>query len=118
MRKFNLLIIPIVLAIISCGTLNIGNVPFQSWTPYQKANFFMQTWTAEKTTYDKMNAMENKPDDLVEVLKVKQKVLEQSRIPIRIYVSMVSQGEIPDQESEQAIVDWLRTLQYEYIYGR
>lgn len=114
------LLVFVLLFICSCGTMNFGNTPWtldiQNWSSHQKANFFMKTWMVEKNTYDSINAMENKPEELVDVLKSKRKVLENSRIPIRLYADIVAGGGTPSQESEQAIINWLRELQTQMIY--
>ena len=114
-------IIPIIfLLVVGCSTLNIGQVPWaldiQNWSSYQKANFFMNTWMAEKRNYDSLNAIENKPSDLIDVLKTKREIIEKSRVPIRWYVEAVNRGETPNQQSEQEIIDWLRQLQQQVIY--
>jgi len=120
MRKFKWVVFIAVL-FMACGTLNIGNVPWhldiQNWSVHQRANFFMATWLAEKHSFDTLNAMENKPENLIKVLKVKREILEQSRVPIRMYVQIVNSGNIPGTESEQEIINWLRQLQQQIIYG-
>jgi len=107
-----------MLFVMSCGLFGGSkNLHIGDWNSYQKANFFMTTWMSEKSAYDAMNALENKPDNLIKVLEAKQKVLEGSRIPIRTYVTLVNQGGIPDAGVEQQIIDWLRQLQLEYVYS-
>jgi len=100
--------------VISC-TASIGQVPFAKWTSHQKANFFMNTWLAEKASYDIMNQMENKPAELVSTLKTKQKVLEDSRLPIRSYATLVKGGGI-DSNAEDKILAWIRQLQVQLVY--
>jgi hypothetical protein len=111
----------IFVVFMACGTLNIGNVPWQldiqNWSVHQRANFFMTTWLAEKHSYDTLNAMEDKSEDLIKVLKAKREILEQSRVPIRMYVQIVNSGVLPGPESEQEIINWLRQLQQQIIYG-
>ncbi|HUU53247.1 MAG TPA: hypothetical protein VMW44_01235 [Candidatus Bathyarchaeia archaeon] len=117
MRQNRFKLIGIVLAVffmISC-TANIGQVPFAKWTSYQKANFFMKTWLAEKASYDIINQMENKPPELVSSLKTKYKVLEESRLPIRSYVTLVNGGGT-DSNAEDEILAWLRQLQMQLVY--
>jgi len=72
---------------------------------------------SEKQTYDIMNAIENKPDDLVKALESKYQILEKSRVPIRMYASIVNSGGVPNAEDEQQIIDWLRQLQIQLVYG-
>ena len=120
MRKFRILAIIMamffVAGMVGC-TASIGQVPFAKWTSYQKANFFMKTWENEKASYDSLNAMENKPPDLIVVLNAKYKIIEKSRIPVRMYVKIVKAGGIPDSNSEQEILDWIRDLQQQLVYG-
>jgi len=119
MRTKRIALLSVVLFLFAC-TANLGNIPWhldiQNWSSHQKANFFMKTWMAEKNTYDSMNAMENKPEELVPVLKAKYEILEKSRVPIRTYVSIVNSGSLPDTNSEQEIINFLRQLQMQYIY--
>lgn len=119
MLKRNALIV-FILIFVGCATWNFGNTPWtldiQNWSSHQKANFFMKTWMAEKKNYDSMNTIKNKPDDLIDVLKAKRKVLESSRIPINLYSDLVAAGGTPSQESEQAIINWLRELQTQIVY--
>ena len=121
MLKRNSIIVMIVLLFIGCATMNVGQVPWtldiQNWSSHQKANFFMTTWMAEKYSFDSMNAMEDKPDDLLKVLEEKRKILEGLRIPIRVYVQIVNAGNLPTQDSEQEIIVLLKQLQTNYIYG-
>lgn len=115
-------IVPVILLVllIGCSTMNIGDVPWNvaigEWQPKQKADFMMTMWMSEKATYDMMNAIENKPADLIEVLEVKYQILEKSRIPMRLYVSTVNSGGTPDPESEQELINWLRQLQLQMVY--
>jgi len=109
-----------ILMFITACTANMGNVPWyvgiKDWSPEQKANFFMKTWMAEKDTYDSQNAIEGKSPELIKTLKIKREVLEQSRLPIRSYVSVVASGSVPDTLMEQEIIKWLRQLQMQYTY--
>jgi len=118
-RRRNTLIF-LLLFIVGCSA-GLANVPWYTdigkWIPEKRANFFMKTWLAEKANYDAMNAIENKSPALVKTLKVKHDILEQSRMPIRAYVSIVKAGGTPDADSEQKIIDWLREMQRQYIYG-
>ena len=102
----------LVLFIVGCGTLNFGNTPWyldiQNWSSYQRANFFMTTWIAELDSYNSMNAIQDKPEELVSVLKVKREILEKSRVPIRTYVGLVDSGSVPSNEMEQEIINFLR----------
>jgi hypothetical protein len=123
MLKRNLKLIPIILILLfiaGCGTMNVGQVPWYKaitdWQPKQRADFMMSMWLSEKQSYDTMNAIENKPADLIKTLEVKNKILEESRVPMRMYVTMVNAGGTPDQKSEQQLVDWLRQLQIQLIY--
>jgi len=121
MRKFKF--IGVILAIfivgmVSCATLDIGEVPFAKWSPKQKATFFMAMWQSQKITYDMMNEIADKPADLIEVLKVKQQILEKSRIPVRAYANIVKGGGVPDASSEDEIAAWLRQLQLQLVYGK
>jgi len=122
MRKFKF--IGVILALImvaGCATMNMGDVPWnvqiKEWQPKQKADFIMSLWLSEKQTYDIMNAIENKPDDLVKALESKYQILEKSRVPIRMYASIVNSGGVPNAEDEQQIIDWLRQLQIQLVYG-
>ena len=124
MRKLILLPLLLILTIslLSCATFTQGNsgnwtLDIANWTPYQKANFFTSTWMAEKYNYDNLNTMQDKPKELVEVLTAKQKILESSRIPVRLYASTVKGGGIPSDADELAIIQWLRQLQIQYVYG-
>jgi hypothetical protein len=102
----------------ACATLNVGDVPFEKWSPKQKGTFFMKIWESQKITYDMLNDMKDKPADLIEVLIVKQQILEQSRIPVRTYATMVKSGGVPDANSEDEIMAWLRQLQLQLVYGK
>ena len=122
MRKFKW--VGVILALImvaGCATMNMGDVPWnvqiKEWQPKQKADFIMSLWLSEKQTYDIMNAIENKPDDLVKALESKYQILEKSRVPIRMYASIVNSGGVPNAEDEQQIIDWLRQLQIQLVYG-
>lgn len=119
-QRLNVLLMACLL-LVGCGTLNLGNMPWhldiQNWSSHQKANFFMDTWMSEKASYDSLNAMDNKPDDLIKVLEAKRKILEESRLPIRVYAQIVNAGDTPDPGSEQDIIGWLRQLQQQIIYG-
>jgi len=64
--------------------------------------------------YDRVD----KPTDLMEVLQVKYQILEKSRIPVRTYANIVKTGGVPDQNSEDEIVKWLRQLQLQLVYGQ
>jgi len=112
------LAILIIFAIVSCATWNIGDVPFAKWSPKQKANFFMTMWESQKVTYDMLDEMKDKPADLMQVLQVKYQILEKSRIPVRTYVNIVKTGGVPDLNSEDEIVKWLRQLQLQLVYGQ
>ena len=118
--KRTVLLVIMAIFLISC-TANMGNVPWnvsiKDWSPHQKANFFMKTWLAEKETYDSMNAMKDKPENLIKVLKVQRDVLENSRIPIRTYAKVINSGGTPDATMEQEIIKWIRQLQQQYIYS-
>jgi len=81
------------------------------WTPYQKANFFMDVWQAEHRSYKAQNAIEKKPADLVNYLQTKRKVLEAAREPIRIYSQMLAAGAVPDSGLEQEIIALIQDLQ-------
>ena len=100
----------IMLLLVSCSA-TVSN-----WTPHQKANFFMKSWRAEKASYDIMNQMENKPPELISNLKVKQSILEKSRIPIRSYATIVKEGGSINPSSEDEILGWLRQLQVQLVY--
>ena len=123
MRKLKSL--PVFLAIVflfmACGTMNLGNVPWdvsiQDWQPKQRADFMMSMWLSEKQSYDMLNAIENKPEDLIKTLEIKYNILEKSRVPMRMYAIMVNSGGTPTQESEQQLIDWLRQLQLQLVYG-
>ena len=122
MRRFKFIgIILALFILVGCATMNVGDVPWNvaisDWQPKQKADFMMTMWLSEKKTYDSMNAMENKSSDLIDVLEAKYQILEKSRIPMRMYVSIINSGGIPDQESEQLLIDWLRQLQLQLVYG-
>jgi hypothetical protein len=115
-------IIAVVFLIAACATMNVGDVPWavavKDWSPKQRATFFMKMWQSQKITYDMMNEMTDKPADLVEVLKVKYRVLEESRKPIRMYSSMVKGGGVPDDNSTDEIIAWLTQLQLQLVYGK
>ena len=125
LKVFTLLALLLVLA--ACGTVGqtgpaasaAQGVPWyqdiQNWTPYQRANFFMATWEAQKADYDAMNAMPNKSPALLDLLKIKYQVLEQSRVPVRTYVASVKDGGLPDAAIEQQIIGWLRQLQLQAL---
>jgi hypothetical protein len=110
-----------MLAVSGCGTMGqtgpgsatAQGVPWyqdiENWTPYQKANFFMDTWEAQLADYKAQNGIPNKSPELIKMLKVKQQVLEQSRLPVRAYVFAVQAG--TPVQNEQEIVAWLRQLQ-------
>jgi len=121
MKRFRYISLIIVLLFIGCATMNVGQVSWtldiQNWSSHQKANFFMTTWMAEKYSFDSMNAMEDKPDDLLKVLEEKRKILEGLRVPVRVYVQIVNAGNLPSQDSEQEIIVLLKQLQTNYIYG-
>jgi hypothetical protein len=89
----------------------------KNWTPNQRANFFMDLWSEEKATYDAQNALTPKSADLIALLKVKQQILEKSRIPIRSYVTLVKSGGVPDAAMEQQIISWLRQLETQALTG-
>ena len=112
----------VVCLIIGCAHMNIGDVPWnvdiKQWQPKQRADFMMSMWLSENSTYKRMNAIENKPLDLIEVLKAKYQVLEESRKPMRLYAQIVNSGEIPDPTAEQELIDWLRELQLQFVYSR
>lgn len=76
----------------------------------------MKMWESQKITYDMMDEMTNKPPELMEVLQVKYQILEKSRIPVRTYANIVETGGIPDANSEDEIVKWLRQLQLQLVY--
>ena len=76
----------------------------------------MSMWMSEKQSYDMLNAIENKPEDLIKTLEVKYQILEKSRVPMRMYATMVNAGGIPTPESEQELIDWLRQLQIQMMY--
>ena len=111
-------ILVVVFLLVSCATMNIGDVPFAKWSPKQKANFFMTMWESQKVTYDMMDEMTDKPADLMEVLQVKYQILEKSRIPVRTYANIVKTGGVPNQNSEDEIMKWLRQLQLQLVYSR
>ena len=122
MLKRRLIFVFVLMAFISaCATMNVGDVPWQvdikQWQPKQRADFMMSLWLSEKETYDRMNAIENKPPDLIEVLKAKYQVLEKSRKPMRAYAQIVNSGEVPNPTAEQELIDWLRELQLQFVYG-
>jgi len=124
MRQNRLKFIGIILALFmlaGCATMNVGDVPWNvtisDWQPKQKADFMMSMWLSEKQTYDMMNAIENKPVDLIAALQVKYQILEKSRVPMRMYASTVNSGGVPDPASEQQLIDWLRQLQLQLVYG-
>lgn len=102
----------------ACGIFGGSkNISIASWSSHQKANFFMTTWQSEKRAYDQMNALPNKPEDLIKVLESKYKILENSRVPIRTYITIVNNGGTPDISVEQQIIDWIRELQIQYVYS-
>ena len=120
-RRFRLMPIILILMFISgCGTMNLGNVPWdvsiQDWQPKQRADFMMSMWMSEKQSYDMLNAIENKPEDLIKTLEVKYQILEKSRVPMRMYATMVNAGGTPTPASEQELIDWLRQLQIQMLY--
>jgi len=121
-RRLKLLSVLLAIAFLftACGTMNLGNVPWdvsiQDWQPKQKADFMMSMWMSEKQSYDMLNAIENKPEDLIKTLEVKYQILEKSRVPMRMYATMVNAGGIPTPESEQELIDWLRQLQIQMMY--
>lgn len=112
----------LVAIFIFLGCATMGQKPWyydiKNWNMYQKANFFMSVWLAEKHSYDTMNTMEDKPEAVIEILKAKAKILEAVREPIRIYVQSVKAGGMPDIKSEQEIISWLIQLQQQVVYGR
>jgi len=121
MRKFKFIGIILALFLLAgCATMNVGEVPWtvaiSDWQPKQRADFLMSMWMSEKATYDMQNAIENKPEELVKTLEIKYNILEKSRVPMRMYASIVNSGGVPDQASEQQIIDWLRQLQIQLIY--
>jgi len=110
MRKFKFIgVILALFLIVSCATLSVGNEPWDvaisDWQPKQKADFIMSMWLSEKQTYDIMNAIENKPEDLISALEAKYQILEKSRVPIRMYASIVNSGGVPNTEDEQQIIN-------------
>jgi len=113
--------VAVLFLLAGCGTLNLGSTPWhldiKNWSSHQRANFFMATWMAELDSYNSTNAIENKPVELINMLKAKRDILEKSRVPIRTYVGMVSSGSAPDAAMEQEIINFLRQLQMQYIYG-
>lgn len=123
--KTSIWILPLPVLIAAAGFLQTGcgtitqpgawHQEIADWTPYQKANFFMETWQAEHATYRAQNAIEEKSPELVRLLKVKREVLERSRIPIRIYAGIVDAGGIPDAELEQEVIGWIRELQMQAL---
>lgn len=120
MNKRNLLVVVMLFCFITaCGGLaNVKwDADIQNWIPQKRANFFMKTWLAEKANYDAMNSIENKSESLIKTLELKRQILEKSRQPIRIYVNLVKSGGTPNSTSEQQIIDWLREMQRQYIYG-
>lgn len=115
------LLLPLGAVQTGCATKNLHMTSWYdqigAWTPNQKANFFMETWKAEKATYNAQNAIPNKTKDLIAFLEKKREVLESSRIPIRTYVSMVNAGGMIDPGSEAQIIAWLRDLQLQLMMG-
>ena len=117
-RMSKILILFLAFFLVGC-TATMKNIPWNesigSWTPEQKANFFMETWTAEHQAYKASNAIPDKSDDLIAALKSKREILETSRIPVRTYVSIVKGGGSPDASTEQEIINWLRQMQTQMI---
>ena len=121
MKTNRLIILAFVLFMAIACTANLGNIPWyediKTWSPHQKADFFMNIWLAEKESYDRMNAITNKPDSLIKSLQAKYRVLEDSRIPIRTYSTMVKSGAFPTGETTQEIINFIEQLQINYVYG-
>jgi hypothetical protein len=92
-------------------------IAYQSWTKEQKADFFMEMWMQQEADYKTMNAYPNKSEALIKALKVKREVLEQSRVPLRTYATIVKGGGTPDAAMEQQIVAWLTQLQLNFLTG-
>ena len=71
MKRRYAAIVLLLFAFVAC-TANLGNVPLdldvQNWIPEKRANFFMKTWMSEKATYDNMNAIEDKPENIDHLL--------------------------------------------------
>jgi len=116
MKRFSLIVVFLFIGCAMLGT-QPWHLDIQNWEPKQKANFFMNAWLAEKSSYDSLNAMENKPESLIKVLQAKRDVLEKSRIPTRAYVKSINAGGAVDPVIEQEIIQWLIQLQQMIIYG-
>ena len=111
----------LVFALMSCATMNVGDTPWyeaiKGWSPEQRANFFMDSWTAEHADYKAGNAIPNKSEALIADLESKRKILEKSRIPVRSYATLVKAGGVPDGQAEQEIIAWIRQLQRQSLQG-
>jgi len=102
----------------ACPAVQIGGQvaePWQTqytkWTSYQRADFFMELWMVQEADYKAMNAYPNKTEALISALKAKRELLEQSRLPMRTYATLVKSGGTPDAATEKQIVEWLTQLQ-------
>jgi hypothetical protein len=99
----------------ACSTMSQNGVSWvqeiKNWTPYQKANFFIDVWQAEHKAYQVQNAIEKKPAELINYLENKRKMLETAREPIRVYAQVINAGTAPDSGLEQEIITLIRELQ-------
>jgi hypothetical protein len=92
-------------------------VAYKTWTTDQRADFFMQMWMAQEADFKTMNLQPNKSAGLVKAMNTKREVLEQSRVPLRTYVTLIKGGGIPDAATEKQLVDMLTQLQLNYLQG-
>lgn len=83
----------------------------KDWSPEQRASFFMEFWKEQKKNYDRLNAVTDKSDELLQHLEAQWKLIEGSRIPIRTYAKIVKAGGIPSLELEEEIIEALTELE-------
>jgi hypothetical protein len=93
---------------------NLSNLPwyeqFKYWTPEQRANFSYDFWKIQKDDYDRWNALENKPPELIAYLKAKRELVDKARLPLEIYLISVKNG-TPASLQEKEVLDLLTQLQ-------
>ena len=75
----------------------------------------MELWLVQEADYKAMNVYPNKTEMLIKALKAKRQLLEQSRMPMRIYATTVIGGASPDPAMEKQLIQWLTELQMNFL---
>jgi len=101
MRKVAVLGMVLMLCVMAAGCATVTK-DFKSWTPEQKATFFLGIYNQEYDSYLAQTETSVTATKAA-ILRAKKQVLEEMETALKIYTGYVDTGAIPPAEIEKQI---------------